>query len=169
MRVFATCQIAVVGSQTGQALSQYGLKPDLVPPDFRAESLAESLIPQANKKRVLSIRASRGRDVLYQALNSAGVEIHEIVAYQNRDVSSVDPQIIDQMSAGQIDWTTVTSSAIANSLAKIFGDALKQTQLASLSPITSQKIRELGFEVACEAKTYTMESLVEAILKTREC
>jgi uroporphyrinogen III methyltransferase/synthase len=67
------------------------------------------------------------------------------------------------MAAGQIDWTTVTSSAIARSLAKLFGDTLKKTKIVSISPITSATLRELGFEPAAEAKEYTMAGVVEAI------
>ena len=65
---------------------------------------------------------------------------------------------------GQIDWTTVTSSAIARSLARLFGESLQRTKLASISPITSATLRELGFEPAAEAKEYTMAGVVAAIV-----
>jgi uroporphyrinogen-III synthase len=36
--------------------------------------------------------------------------------------------------------------------------------LASISPITSQTLRELGYEPTVEATTYTMDGIIEAIL-----
>ena len=39
----------------------------------------------------------------------------------------------------------------------------KKLKLASISPITSGTLRELGFEPAAEAKEYTMVGVVEAI------
>jgi uroporphyrinogen III methyltransferase/synthase len=57
----------------------------------------------------------------------------------------------------------VTSSAIARSLVRLFGQSLAKARLASISPVTSQTLRELGFEPAAEATTYTMSGLVAAI------
>jgi uroporphyrinogen III methyltransferase / synthase len=59
----------------------------------------------------------------------------------------------------------VTSSAIARSLAALFGPDLKKAKLASISPITSGVLRELGFAPAAEATRYTTEGVVEAILR----
>ena len=69
------------------------------------------------------------------------------------------------MADGQIDWITVTSSAIARSLAAMFGDTLRNSKLAAISPVTSATLAELGYEVACEAGVYTVAGLVEAIVR----
>jgi uroporphyrinogen III methyltransferase/synthase len=68
------------------------------------------------------------------------------------------------LDAEQVTWVTVTSSAIARALAAMFGDKLRQTKLASISPITSATLRELGFEPTVEAAEYTMPGLVRAIV-----
>lgn len=166
MRQLGRCQIAAVGDRTAEALRNYGLKADRVPADFEAASLAQSLAAEVHGKQILSIRASRGRDVLRQQLTDVGAEVREVVAYQNRDLCDPDPKLVQRMAAGEIDWTTVTSSAIARSLVKIFGDSLHQTKLASLSPITTQTLNTLGFTAACEAERYTMDGLAEAIRNT---
>jgi uroporphyrinogen III methyltransferase/synthase len=59
---------------------------------------------------------------------------------------------------------TVTSSAIASSLARLFGNDLKQTRLASISPLTSAALRSAGLEPATEADRYTAFGVAEAIL-----
>ena len=68
-------------------------------------------------------------------------------------------------AAGQIDWVTVTSSAIARSLAKLFGEQLRRAKLASISPLTSGVLRELGYQPAVEAAEYTMPGLAAAIAR----
>ncbi|HUG70089.1 MAG TPA: uroporphyrinogen-III synthase [Pirellulaceae bacterium] len=71
--------------------------------------------------------------------------------------------IADELAAGKIHWVTVTSSAIARSLASMFGSNLSQARLASISPITSAMLRECGFEPDVEANDYTMSGVAMAI------
>jgi uroporphyrinogen III methyltransferase/synthase len=139
------------------------LRADLVPDEFRAEALAAALSTHTTGKRVLLVRASRGRETLAEDLRSAGARVGQVVVYTSRDVEQADAGISAALAAGKIDWVTVSSSAIARSLAKLFGDALRNTKLASISPITSGVLRELGFEPAVEATEYTMAGLAEAI------
>ena len=88
-----------------------------------------------------------------------------MVAYQSRDVEQPHEEVTRRLEAGEIDWITVTSSAIARSLVAMFGDNLRKTKLASISPITSDTLRELGFEPAVEAAEHSMQGLAEAIRK----
>jgi uroporphyrinogen III methyltransferase/synthase len=46
----------------------------------------------------------------------------------------------------------------------MFGADLGRAKLASISPITTATLNELGFTPAAEAREYTMEGLVKAIL-----
>jgi uroporphyrinogen III methyltransferase/synthase len=166
LRQLGRIKIAAIGPGTADELAKYHLRADVVPDEFRAESLADSLAKNAAGKRFLLVRASRGREVLAEELTKAGGHVEQVVVYDSVDVEQPDPESAAQLAAGKIDWTTVTSSAIARSLAKLFGDSLKKTRLASISPITSATLRELGFEPATEAIEYTMPGLVEAILKS---
>jgi uroporphyrinogen III methyltransferase/synthase len=163
LRLLGKIRIAAMGPGTAKELSHYYLTADVVPDEFRAESLALSLAGKAAGKRFLLIRASRGREHLAEELTKAGGIVEQVVVYESTDVIAPDPQIATRMAAGQIDWTTVTSSAIARSLARLFGDSLRQTKLVSISPVTSATLRELAFEPAAEAKEYTMAGMVAAI------
>jgi uroporphyrinogen III methyltransferase / synthase len=163
LRSLGSLQLAAIGPGTADELLRYYLHADLVPDEFRAESLAGSLAGNARGKRFLLARASRGREVLAEELAAAGGLVEQVVVYESRDVTTVDPHLADLMQAGKIDWVTVTSSAIAKSLVSLFGEGLKNAKLASISPITSGTLRELGFEPAAEAKEFTMEGVVEAI------
>ena len=118
-------------------------------------------------KRFLLARASRGREVLAERLTAAGAMVEQIVVYTSTDVDQPEAETAALLRAGKIDWVTVTSSAIARSLAKMFGDDLRRARLASISPMTSGVLRELGYQPAAEAAEYTLAGLTAAIVAAR--
>lgn len=164
VRVLAATKIAAIGPGTATALEERYLKPELVPNEYRAEALAEELNRLPARGNILLIRASRGRQVLPEMLSAAGWQVSQVVAYRSVDVTSANPEVIEQLEEGRIDWTTVTSSGIAQSLVRLFGDRLKNTKLASISPVTTKTLHDLGFSPCVEAREYTMAGLVSAIL-----
>lgn len=170
VRLIAHAKLAAIGPGTAAELAQWKLKADLSPVEFRAEGLVEHLADALKchagpgQPRVLLVRASRGRETLGVGLSEAGALVEEVVAYQSTNVAHADSAVAKTLAAGEIDWVTVTSSAIAKSLVTMFGAELKKAKLASLSPVTSGTLRELGFEPAAEAKHYTMDGVTEAIL-----
>ena len=156
--------LAAIGPGTAAALARYGLVADVIPNEYRAEALADALAMYAPGKRFLLARANRGRDVLPNQLMAAGATVEQIVVYGTYDVTSPDPQIAAKLSAGEIQWVTVTSSAIARAIVGLFGESLRKAKLASISPVTTQVLRELGHPPAVEAAEYTMPGLVSAIV-----
>lgn len=167
IRQLAPVKLAAIGPATAERLRQYHLDVELTPPEFRAESLAEALSWEAAGKRFLLARASRGREILAERLREAGAKVDQIVVYTSRNVQQPEPGVAEILHAGGFDWVTVTSSAIARALHAMFGSALESSRLASISPITSQTLRELGHEPAVEAGEFTTQGLIEAILGAR--
>jgi len=167
LRALGSIKIAAIGPATSEALRQSRLRADLTPDEFRAESLAEALIEAAGKNastpRLLIVRASRGREVLAETLSAVGCTVEQVVAYRSLDVETPDSEVAALLKQGRIDWITVTSSAIARSLVHLFGDDLRRAKLASISPITTVTLRDLGHEPAAEAREYTMDGVVAAI------
>ncbi len=162
-RALGHVRLAAIGPATAQALEARHVRPELVPARFRAEALAEGLVARGGRSFLL-VRASRGRDALERSLKASGGAVTSVVAYRHSDVTTADPQLTDRLEAGEISWVTVTSSAIARSIVRLWGDRLHRTQLASISPVTSATLRELGFPPAAEATVYTMEGLVQAVV-----
>ncbi len=165
VRALGGIQLASVGPGTADALAKYHLQADITPDDFHAESLSTALADKARGKRFLLLRASRGRDVLTDDLRAAGGTVDQVIVYRSLDVERPDVDLAKRLAEGGIDWITVTSSAIASSLVQLFGEDLRKSRLASLSPITSNRLRELGFEPAIEAKIHTMQGLIDALLE----
>ncbi len=164
MRRLGRTRIAAIGPGTADELSRYHLRADLVPDAFRAEALADALLHETSGQSFLLVRASRGREVLAEQLAAAGKRVEQVVAYQSIDVTEPDPDVLEAMAAGKIDWVTVSSSAIAQSLVKLFGETLHRTRLVSISPVTSATLNALGFPPNVEAARYTIEGMIEAIL-----
>jgi uroporphyrinogen III methyltransferase/synthase len=164
LRALGGLQLAAIGPATVEALAEYHLTADIQPNSYRAEALAEALAPQAKGKRFLLARASRGREVLAEMLAAAGGEVTQAVVYESRDVAQPNEDVLAALQAGRITWTTVTSSAIARALVGMFGEALRQTQLAAISPLTAEVLTDLGYPPAVVTETFTTDGIIAAIL-----
>lgn len=169
-RFFADAQtsVAAVGPGTAAALDAFGVSVDLVPPkEFNAEGLVAALRDAETSldgKRLLSVRASRGRDVLSKEAAKLGATVREVVAYRSVDVETPDAAILDALRSNRIDFGTVASSATAKALARLFGDALSQTRWVALSPLTADALRSVGVEPATVAEESTLAKLVDAVV-----
>jgi uroporphyrinogen-III synthase len=78
--------------------------------------------------------------------------------------------VVERIAGGTVDWIMLTSSAIATRLHALLPERARaqigrDTRLASLSPVTSATVDQLGWTVDVEAATYTWEGLVEALLQ----
>lgn len=170
-RALGRVKLAAIGPATADALADWRLNTDLTPEEYRAEALAERLQAEASGKRVLLVRASRGREVLAEQLTAAGSQVEQVVAYQSEDVAAADDAILEEIAAGRVDWITVTSSAIARSVVRLFGDAIATAptppKLAAISPLTAEALLGEGAAAGCVAETYTSDGLIDAIVKAR--
>jgi uroporphyrinogen III methyltransferase/synthase len=169
MRALGKAKLAAIGPATADAIQRYSLKADLIPTEYRAESLAEVLRPHAVGKRVLWARASRGRDVLRSELQACCAELTEVVVYQNRDVEHLPSPLVQQIERGDLDWITLSSPSIARSLVRLLTPQARsqlgsKTKLASISPVTTSAATESGLAVTVEAATYTWDGLFQAIM-----
>jgi len=158
-------KLAAMGSGTAERLARYSLRADLVPEEFVAESLARALVAEAGGRRFLLARTNRGRQVLAEELERSGARVDQIVVYGSVDVEEPDPSVVAALKSGEIDWVTVTSSAIARALVRLYGAALREARLASIGPLTSATLRELGYEPAAEASPYSTAGLIDAIVR----
>lgn len=183
-------RVATIGPATAAALARYGVIADLVPDEYIAESVATALIADAHRhgssiaeQRFLLARASEARKVLVSELQQAGALVDEVPAYNTLPVSYDDSrgrEVLNLLLNRQLAILTFTSSSTVRSFVTWLKsceqdatvaliDFVKQhTQLASIGPITSQTARELGLNVDIEAKEFTIDGLVNAIVQQEE-
>lgn len=164
MRRLGSVKLAAIGPSTADRLMHYHVQADVVPKQFNADGLAESLAGEAQGRRFLLARASRGRELLAEELRRAGAEVDQVVVYSSLDVEEPSTDVAVAMAGGKIDWVTVGSSSTARSLSRLYGDDLRNARLVSISPLTSTALRDLGHEPSAEASPYTTDGLVDAIL-----
>jgi uroporphyrinogen III methyltransferase/synthase len=170
LRAFGAVRLAAIGPATAQALREYFLEPDLVPEEFRSETLAEALREQVRGQRVLLARADRGRDVLREELARVAI-VDQIAVYSQVDAPAANADILNYLRSGKVDYVSVTSSNVARVLIGLFDRETQQRieqgsiQLISISPVTSAVIHELGLPVAAEAEEYTTEGVVQAMMR----
>lgn len=188
----STVRVAAIGPATAAALAQHGIIANLVPDEYIAEAIAAALIEDAVRrgeslegKRMLVARAAEARKVLVTELQQAGALVDEVAAYHTLPVASDDEQgrkIVRMLQDHQIDIVTFTSSSTVRNFMQwvieceqgIPGshtNLVKRNshlKIACIGPITSQTARELGLDVHIEAKEFTIEGLVEAIVQHEE-
>lgn len=168
LRVAGHLRLAAIGPTTAQALRDLRLRADVVPATYRSEALADALRPLVAGQRVLLARADRGREVLRDVLGPVA-EVEQVATYRNADAPTLDDAAADRLRAGTVDWVTLTSPAIAERFrALIPAEAEphvgRSIRLASLSPVTSEAVRRLGWPVAAEAEDATWDGVVRAIV-----
>lgn len=185
-------RVATIGPATANALSTYGLSAALIPDEYIAEGVFAALEKDAQQRgislvgqRFLLARAAEARKNLFSDLQQAGAIVHEVAAYNTLPVTQDDEQgqhVLHLLQERQLDVLTFTSSStVRNFMAWLHSceqqlpamsvqQFLMQAQLiiACIGPITSQTARELGLTVHIEAKTFTINGLVEAIVQYKE-
>jgi uroporphyrinogen-III synthase len=164
-------QVAAVGEATAAAARQAGLPVAFVPPAYVAESLVEGLLQTlqdgASSQRILLARAAVARDVIPDALRSAGAEVDVVDAYQNALPATAPEQLRRAVDDG-LDAATFTSSSSATHLAEAARVAgvvwpFAAVPAVSIGPITSQTLRELGWPPAAEAEPSDIPGLIAAV------
>lgn len=170
-RVFGFVKLAAIGPGTAAALQERGLRADFVPSQFVAEAVADEW-PDANMagKRVLLPRARGARDVLVERLIRMGAMVDALAAYDTIADGEGAQELLDELRQGQIHAITFTSSSTVRNFVAALGpaqakEATRDAVIASIGPITSATLRELGMEPAVEAGEHTIPGLVRALVE----
>jgi uroporphyrinogen III methyltransferase/synthase len=166
-RALHACRLAAIGPGTAAALESRRIRADLIPATFRSEELAACLAPHVHDQGVLLVRANRGRPVLADELRAAGARTETVVAYNQIDSTAPSDVVLDDLRNGRIGWVLFSSPTMAEGFLAWLDESLKEkvrrtVRFAAISPVTTAKIVEAGFDVHAEAAVYTIDGLVEA-------
>lgn len=166
----AGLRVASVGGATSDALRERGVEPDLEPADARAEGLAAELAPRlASGARVLLPQAADARPALADELAAAGARVDRVDAYAKRTPPDARERAVEIFGTSRLGWVTFTSPSIARAFAGLWGEEwpVRRRGLfaASIGPVTSAALRELGVEPAAEAAAPGDDGLVAAVVE----
>jgi uroporphyrinogen-III synthase len=167
-------KIAAIGPATRRAIQQHGFNVDVMPKEYVAESVVKSLRQKVRGKRVLLARAKVARDVIPRELRKAGARVDVVEAYETVVPKTSLRKICAALNDERIRPHVITftsSSTVRNFLALLRGwrgqhykRQLRAVKLASIGPVTSSTLRELGLAVNIEATRYTIPGLIDAIV-----
>ncbi len=162
-------KVAAIGAATAQTARDSGLAVSLVPDAYVAEGIVSALQNQIAGKRVLLARAAIARDVIPDALRSAGASVDVVDAYQNVMPEAAPHQLRHAYARG-LDAATFTSSSSVTHLAHAAQAGgmpfpLKGVRAISIGPITTQTLQACGWVPAAEADPHDIQGLVEAVVK----
>jgi uroporphyrinogen III methyltransferase / synthase len=166
---FGRLRLAAIGPATAEALSEHGLRPSVVPTDFRAEGLMERLRSEITPAdRILMARASQARDLLTRELRGLGVAVTEVPAYTTRRVDASAARLRDVLATRGVDAVTFTSSSTARNFAELLTDEQRRMWLAgvtvaSIGPVTAATAAEYGLTTHVMPREYTIPALARAI------
>lgn len=161
-------EIGAIGPATAAEFAKTGVKVDFIPKDYRAEGLLEVLGKRDLKGKTFLIpRAKVARDLVPRVLAERGARVEVVEAYETALPKFASGEI-DRLLSPPPDVITFTSSSTVKHFAKLLrgrsiGEALKGIAIASIGPITSETIRELGLVTTIEAKESTVPGLVRAL------
>lgn len=166
-------RVAAIGPATRKAIEQRGVKVDVVPKKYIAESVVRSLRQRVKGRRVLLVRAKIARDVIPTKLRKAGACVDVVEAYQTVvPISSrtrLRQALADPRQRPHV--ITFTSSSTVRNFVELLPSSRGKPQLdgiltASIGPVTSSTLRGLGLRVNIAAKEFTIPGLVEAMVRS---
>ena len=173
----ARLQIAAIGPATKKAIEKRGVRVDVVPSEYVAESVVARLYDRVAARRVLLARAKIARDVIPRELRKLGAQVDVVEAYET---------VIPRASRARLGAVlknprhrphviTFTSSSTVRNFLELLRERgrdirgyINGVRLASIGPVTSSTLRELGLPVDIEAREYTIPGLIQAIVAAQQ-
>ncbi len=166
-------KIGAIGPKTAEIWTRFGIKPDLMPDEYRAEAVVACFKERGPVKgiKILLPRAARAREVLPEGLRKMGAEVDVVPAYQTIRPDHDTGQVREMLKKGAIDMVTFTSSSTVENFSGMFeadGEHLQEWMgpmtVACIGPITARTAQSKGFTVDLIPSEYTIEAFTDSIV-----
>ncbi|HWH26450.1 MAG TPA: uroporphyrinogen-III synthase [Pseudolysinimonas sp.] len=163
VRVPPSTRIAAVGVTTANALVQAGYRVDLVPSsDNSAAGLVGEWPNQEGAGRALVLQSDIAESVIAEGLSALGFTAVTVTAYRTIGVPLL-PEVVAELTAGEITAVLVTSGSVAKQLAEQAPNLHIATVIACIGPRTTEQARAVGLRVHVISPERSAEALVEAL------
>ena len=160
-------RICAIGPATRAAIEALHLKVDLMGQEYVAESLLEAFAPYPLAGKVVLLpRAAVARDLVPAELARRGAHVDVVEAYRTvvPDEAARQAREVFDVAPKPDGITFTSSSTVENFVAAAGAETLAGVRVVSIGPVTTRTARGLGIEVAAEARVFTVDGLVEAVL-----
>jgi uroporphyrinogen III methyltransferase/synthase len=163
-------RVAAIGPATAAALLDAGLRPDLVPGEYRAEAILEAFDRDLRGVRVLMPRAAEAREALPAGLRARGARVDVVPAYRTVLVADQAEAARELVRGGGVDAVTFTSSSTVLGFAEMFPGEdlsvlLKDVAVACIGPVTAETAGRFGLVPHVIPEAFTIPALADALAR----
>ena len=140
-----------------------------MPKEYVGESLVAELKEEISKDdKILIPRAESGRPFIVEELAKI-CKVDEVKTYKTITSKQDNGYIIDNLKDLDSYYLLFSSPSTFKNFIEIAGEdadsLIKKGEIISIGPVTSQAIKEAGYEVYKQAKTYNYDGIVEMLLE----
>lgn len=172
IRALGLLRFACIGDTTAAAIRAFHLKIECQPKVATAAALADDLVATGSldSAKVLVIRGNLNRDVIVTKLEEARAIVDCLQVYKTEKTDLLaEPAAADFRARGADAILFASSSAVQSFVdqagALKLGKDAKRPLAGSIGPQTSETMKKLGMPIDFTAKTPSLDSLVEALVK----
>lgn len=171
-RLLAGVRLCCIGPRTARELARYGLQADLVPAEYQAEGIIESLADRGLRgQRILIARAQVAREILPEQLRAAGAVVDVVHVYRTVRPDMETARLLEMLAGGGVDMITFTSSSTVTNFVELLGGsepmrkAVGETPVACIGPITAATAEGHGLKTNVMPGENTVPALADAIVR----
>jgi uroporphyrinogen III methyltransferase/synthase len=168
---FNDLRFCAIGPRTAQEIERAGVKVDLVPHQYCAEALVQSLgNGELEGRRILLARAKKARDLLPRELRKLGAVVDVVEVYQTVMPPISKREIKRVFKGDRVDLITFTSSSTVNHFLHMYEERaglklpLAGVTIAAIGPVTASTLQRRGIPPHIIPNSYTIPALTEAIV-----
>lgn len=172
IRSLGLLRFACVGDTTAAAIRGFHLRVECQPKVATAEALAEDLVATGSldSAKVLVITGNLNRETIVTKLEEARAIVDCLQVYKTEKTDlSAEPAAADFRARGADAILFASSSAVQSfvdqAAALKLGKSAKRPLAGSIGPQTSETMKKVGMPIDFTAKTPSLDSLVEALVK----
>ena len=163
-------KVCAIGPVTSGRLRKFGIRPDAQPARFTSSAVAETLVSLDNLSgmRILCPRAANAPGELVEILSAHGAVVEEVPAYRTVPEALDGDRVSELFARDEIHWITfMSSSTVKNFFSAVSAERIRSSsaRIASIGPVTSEALRDLGLAVDVQADRYTVEGLAASIVE----
>lgn len=172
IRALGLLRFACIGEATAKAIRAFHLRVECQPATATAEALADALIAaeSLDSSKILVITGNLNREVLVQRLEEARAIVDQLQVYKTEKTDlSADAAAADFRARGADALLFASSSAVQSFVDQAaslkLAPGAKRPLAGSIGPQTTETMKKVGIPLDFEAKTPSLDALVEALVK----
>lgn len=171
LRSLGNVRIAAVGPATAARVKEWHIGVDVTPERYLAADIAKAIAAHETVEnlRFLLLRAESATPDLPRLLEEMGGIVDDVACYRTLAETRTGG-VLDIVAREGADWITFTSSSTVENFHRCLDlpALLKRfpgLKTASIGPETTKALHALGLEPTVQARTHTLDGLVEALVR----